>query len=105
MKIAENIKEKLCEYIKQNEVVFQAFGNLVEVANENEKENKEELLAFFKDSSSVEVFNKGHWFIKDDFADLNSWAQENDVLFLLQNIGVLICVNKRDALTNKLIAA
>ena len=29
-------KQTLREYVKQNEVVFQAFGNLVEVANEAE---------------------------------------------------------------------
>ena len=48
-------KGTLREYVRRNEVVFQAFGNLVEVANEAEKENREELLAYFDDASSVEV--------------------------------------------------
>ena len=98
-------KGTLREYVMRNEVVFQAFGNLVEVANEAEKENREELLAYFDDASSDEVYQKGHWFIKDEFADLDGWATDDDVLFLLQNIGVLICVPKKLALDNNLIAA
>ena len=105
MNSENNIKENLRTYITNNEVIFQAFGNLVEVANEAEKENREELLAYFDDASSVEVYQKGHWFIKDEFADLNGWATDDDVLFLLQNIGVLICVPKKEALNNKLIAS
>ena len=98
-------KGTLREYVMRNEVVFQAFGNLVEVANEAEKENREELLAYFDDASSVEVYQKGHWFIKDEFADLDGWATDDDVMFLLQNIGVLICISKKDALNNEIIAA
>ena len=33
-------KDSLREYVMRNEVVFQAFGDLVEVANEAEKENR-----------------------------------------------------------------
>ncbi|MDO4822612.1 MAG: hypothetical protein Q4A08_00400 [Bacteroidales bacterium] len=40
MDFANNIKENLRAYIIKNEVVFQAFGDLVEVANEVEKENR-----------------------------------------------------------------
>ena len=98
-------KDTLREYVMRNEVEFQAFGNLVEVANEAEKENREELLAYFDDASSVEVYQKGHWFIKDEFADLDGWATDDDVMFLLQNIGVLICISKKDALNNEIIAA
>ena len=98
-------KDTLCEYVKQNEVVFQALGDLIEVANEAEKENKEVLLSYFDDASSVEVYVKGQWLIKEEFAELDGWATEDDVLFLLQNIGVLICVPKNLALDNNLIAA
>ena len=105
MDFANNIKENLRAYIIKNEVVFQAFGDLVEVANEVEKENREELLAYFDDASSVEVYPKGHWFIKDEFADLDGWATEDDVMFLLQNMGVLICITRKEALNNELIAA
>ena len=98
-------KDTLREYVMRNEVVFQAFGDLVEVANEAEMQNREELLAYFDKASSVEVYHKGHWFIKDEFADLDGWATDDDVMFLLQNIGVLICVPKQHAIVNKLIAA
>lgn len=97
--------EKLREYVMRNEVVFQAYGDLIEVANEAEKGNKEALLSYFDDASSVEVYDKGHWFIKEEFAELDGWATEDDVMFLLQNIGVLICVPKKLALDNNLIAA
>ena len=59
-------KDTLREYVMRNEVVFQAFGDLVEVANEAEMENREELIAYFDKASSVEVYQKGHWFIKDE---------------------------------------
>ena len=98
-------KDTLREYVKRNEVVFQTFDGLIEVANEAEKENREELLAYFDKASSVEVYQKGHRFIKDEFADLDGWATDDDVMFLLQNIGVLICVPKQQAIVNKLIAA
>lgn len=75
-------KDTLREYVRRNEVVFQAIDNLVEVANEAEKENREALLAYFDDASSVEVYPKGHWFIKDEFADLDGWATEDDMMFM-----------------------
>ena len=89
-------KDKLRDYVKKNEVVFQAWGNLVELANEVEKDNKKKLLAYFDDASSVEVYTKGHCFIQDEFSELDRWATEDDMLFLLQNIGVLICVPKKE---------
>lgn len=98
-------KEMLREYVKENEVIFQASGYLMDVSNEVEKENKQELFAYFDDASSVKIYQKEHWFIKDEFANLDGWAKQDDVLFLLQNIGVLICVPKRHDIVNKLIAA
>lgn len=80
--------EKLREYVMRNEVVFQAYGDLIEVANEAEKGNKEALLSYFDDASSVEVYDKGHWFIKEEFAELDGWATEDDVMFLLQNFAI-----------------
>ena len=94
-------KDTLREYVKENEVVFQAFGSLVGVANESEKENREELLSYFDDTLGVEIYQKGHRFIKDEFADLDRWATQNDVLFPLQNVGVLICVPKNKPLKTK----
>ena len=67
-------KDTLREYVMRNEVVFQAYGDLIEVANEAEKGNKEALLSYFDDASSVEEYDKGHWFIKEEFADLDEWV-------------------------------
>lgn len=74
--------DTLREYVKENEVVYQAFGNLVEVANKAEKENHKELLSYFDDASSMEIYQKGHRFIKNEFADLDEWATEDEVIFL-----------------------
>lgn len=82
--------DTLREYVKENEVVYQAFGNLVEVANKAEKENHKELLAYFDDASSVEVYQKGHRFIKDEFADLDRWATDDDVMFLISRLKLAI---------------
>lgn len=51
---------------------------------EANKKNREELLAYFNKTSSVEIYQKGHLFIKDGFADLDGWATDDDVMFLLQ---------------------
>ena len=98
-------KDSLREYVKRNEVVFQAFGDLVEVANEAEMENREELLAYFDDASSVEVYPKGHKFIKDEFADLDGWATDDDVLFLFTEYRDTDLHVKQHTIENKLIVA
>ena len=82
-------KEMLREYVKENEVIFQASCYLMDVSNEVEKENKQELFAYFDDASSVKIYQKEHWFIKDEFANLDGWAKQDDVLFLLQNIAIV----------------
>lgn len=66
----------LYDYVNQNEVVFQSIGNLVEVANEVERENRKELLSYLNDASGVEAFSKGHCSIKNDFPELAGWATE-----------------------------
>ena len=42
---------------------------------------------------------------KDGWTELVDWSTDDDVLFLLQDIGVLICVPEKLAIDNKLIAA
>ena len=95
--------DNLLDFAKNNEVVYQAFGDLVEVANSKETENRDIIIGYLKQAASVEVYPKGHWFIKDDFADLDGWSTDEDVLFLLQPIGVLICVPKVIASKNNLL--
>ena len=98
-------KEKLQNYILNNEAVFQVFGELMEVANDNEEENRLNLLDYLNSASSIEIYEKGHWYIKDEFQDINDWSQKDDVLLLLETIGVLVCITRKDALNNGLIAA
>lgn len=99
------LKSNLQNYIANNEVMFQSYGELMELANAEEKENRDILLSYFPLVSSIEVYSKGHGFIKDEFAEIDSWATEDDLLFLLQNIGVLICIPKKEAEANNLLAA
>lgn len=96
-------KDNLLDFVKNNEVVYQPFGDLVEVANTKETENREALIEYLKQAASVEVFPKGHWFIKNDFAELDGWSTDEDVLFLLQPIDVLICVPQKNARGNNLL--
>lgn len=98
-------KDALREYVEHNEVVFQSYGDLIEIANSIEIENKENLLRYITVASNVEVYEKDHFYIKEDFSYLNTWAKEDDILFLLQPIGILICITKKDALDYNLIAA
>lgn len=105
MNIVNNIKEHLRDYIVNNEVVFQACGELIEVANELEEVNRKNLLDDLNRTSKIEVYEKDSLFIKDDFLELNDWSFRDDVLFLLQTVGVLICIARKEVLNNGLIAA
>ena len=95
----------LQKHIETNEVVYQFCGELMEVSNDKEKENKETLLGYFRGVNRVEIYTKHDSFVANNWTELSSWSTDDDVLFLLQNIGVLICVPKKEALNNKLIAS
>lgn len=105
MGIEKNITSQLLDYILNNEVVYQFCGELIEVSNNVEKENKETLLGCFRRNSRVEVYTKHDRWAKEGWPELANWSTDDDVLFLLQNIGVLICVPKKLALNHNLIAA
>lgn len=60
MRPVENILERLKQFVKDNEVVYQACKELIEVPNEEYKDNRLTLLCYFYDASSEEVFQKGH---------------------------------------------
>lgn len=96
---------KLKNYIQHDEVVYQRFGELVEVSNDNEAENRTSLLEDLKKASSVEAYEKGDQFISEDFNDLDSWSTKDDVLILLQLQGTLICIPKKVAVEKEIIAA
>lgn len=99
------LKENLKKYIEANEVVFQAFGDLMEISNDCNAENKKNLIKYLNETSSIEIYEKDHPYISEEFQELNDWSQKEDVLFFLTPIGVLICITKKEALENKLIAA
>lgn len=87
MKVTTYIKEKLQYYINNNEDVYQFCDELVEISNEAMQKNKEELLDYFKRANQILVY------------------ADDDVLFLLYDVGVLTCISKKATLDNNLIAA
>ena len=96
--------DTLRTYVEANEVVYQFCGELIEVSNRTEKMNMETLLGYFHKSHSVEVYTKHDRWAKDGWPELVDWSTENDVLFLLGGVGVMICIPKKEAVKNHLIA-
>lgn len=95
----------LRRYIEQNEVVYQFCGELMEVSNDKEKENKETLLGYFRRANRVEIYTKHDSFVANNWTELSSWSTDDDVLFLLDGVGVMICIPKKKAIANNLIEA
>lgn len=95
----------LRRYIEQNEVVYQFCGEFMEVLNKSEKENKETLLGYFSRANRVEVYTKHDRWAKDGWPELADWATGDDALFFLDGVEVLICIPKKDAISNNLIEA
>lgn len=55
----QNIKANTLQaYVEANEVVYQFCGELMEVSNGTEKENKETLLDYFRRANRVELYTK-----------------------------------------------
>ena len=100
-----NIVSQLFNYVINNEVVYQLCGELMEVSNDKEKENKIALLSYLSCAKRIEVYDKHNAFELNGCTELVDWSTDDDVLFLLHNIGVLICVPEKLAIDNKLIAA
>lgn len=101
-KITADILQK---YVETNEVVYQFCGELMEVSNDIEKENKETLLGYFRRANRVEVYTKQDRWAKDGWPELTGWSTDDDMLFLLDGVGVMICIPKKEALANNLIEA
>lgn len=74
-------KDTLREYVKENEVVYQFCGDLMEVSNDIEKENKETLLGYFRRANCVEVYTKHDSLAKKGWTELADWSTDDDVLF------------------------
>lgn len=93
----------LQKYVETNEVVYQFCGELMEVLNDKEQENKEILLGYFHRANRVVVYTKNDRFVKDGWTELADWSTDDDVLFLLDGVGVLICIPKKEAVKNNFI--
>lgn len=104
MSLELNQIEKLRQFVESNEVVYQEFENVIEISNDQNPQNRKALLDCFKHVSSVEVYQKGSAFIHEPFEELDKWATDEDLLFLLELIGVLICIPRKVAIEQKLIS-
>lgn len=104
MMITNITADILQKYVEANEVVFQFCGELVEVSNDTEKENKETLLRYLRRGDRVEVYTKQDRWAKDGWSELADWSTDDDVLFLLDGVGVMICIPKKESVENHLIA-
>lgn len=101
----QNIKANTLQaYVEANEVVYQFCGELMEVSNDTEKENKETLLGYFHRANRVEVYTKHDRWAKEGWPELADWSTDDDVLFLLDGVGVMICIPKKESIENHLIA-
>ena len=100
----QNIKANTLQaYVEANEVVYQFCGELMEVSNGTEKENKETLLDYFRRANRVELYTKHDRWAKDGWPELADWSTDDDVLFLLDGVGVMICIPKKEAVKKHLI--
>ena len=100
----QNIKANTLQaYVEANEVIYQFCGELMEVSNGTEKENKETLLDYFRRANRVELYTKHDRWAKDGWPELADWSTDDDVLFLLDGVGVMICIPKKEAVKNHLI--
>ena len=92
----QNIKANTLQaYVEANEVVYQFCGELMEVSNGTEKENKETLLDYFRRANRVEVYTKHDRWAKDGWPELADWSTDDDVLFLLDGVGVMVVFQRK----------
>lgn len=103
MVLSQESIENLKNYIKSNNVVFQAYGELIEVADDEHVDERTILLEYVNKASSVEIYKKGDPFIQEPFEDLSNWSTEDDKLFLLETIGVLVCIPSKEATSKNII--
>lgn len=105
MKVTTDIKEKLQHYISNNKVVYQFYSEPIEISNETIQKSKNALLVSFNKANLIKRYGKHNSFVKDGWSELTERSADDDVLFLLDGVGVLICIPRKSALDNNLIAA
>lgn len=81
------------------------FGKSDTRFDDAEKGDKETLLGFFRRAKRVEVYTKHDRWAENVWSELANWSTYDDVLFLLDGVGMLICIPNREAITNNLIEA
>ena len=89
----KNLVSQLLNYVTNNEVVYQFCGELMEVSNDNEKENKAALLSYLSRANRIVVYDKHNDFLKEHWSELVDWSTVDDVLFLLQNVSIVTNYN------------
>lgn len=104
MRLSQNIKELFLNYISTNEVVYQICGELMEVANDNNCYNRNVILDLLAHDSSIELINRNECGTQESFYDLINWSTKDDVMFYVQERGLLICIPQKNAIESKLIA-
>ena len=92
-------------YIEGNEMIYQFYCEFMEVSSDTKKENKEEHLGYFRRANRMEVYTKHDRWAKEGWPELTDWSTDDDILFLLDGVGVLICIPKKEAIANNLIEA
>lgn len=85
-------KQKLSQYILDEEVVFQYGGELVEVAHGKDDTLSKELSDVVRQSPDVKIVSFDE--VKDDFFDLVDWAIEESDILIFVDYDVLICIPK-----------
>src|SRR5574344_2624836 len=99
MIVSKNIILGLTDYIKNNEVVYQFCDELIELSNNENPDNRQTILDSLVNTSSVEVYEKGSFLIHESFEELDNWSMDNDCLFLLVPVELLICIPKISAIS------
>lgn len=105
MKLTKVNIDNLRNYIENNEVVYQVCGELVEVSNAENADKRLSLLFYFGHASGVEAYSKGHHFIHEAFEEIDNWSTDNDVLLLLETMGIVVCIPRKLAIDKQIVPA
>lgn len=103
MKLSDQAINEFRNYIMKNDVVYQRYGELMEVSNDGEESNRTSLLKDLDNACCVEIYHKSDKFITEDFHDIDAWSKDDDVLFLIEAIGTLVCIPKKIAIKHSMI--
>lgn len=92
--------ENLKLLVENEEVVYQFCDELIEVsgdADENQMQNRRKLSSCIDNSGTLEICEPEE--IEDTgFSEIANWSTEEDVLILIDEKDLIICVNKEDAI-------